>query len=302
MKPRLFWMCAFGNVAWLGDGLGGVHRAVREKGWDRCLREGPWDGQSPHHTVDSLLARHPFWYFDRGCGVYAGPEEYTAGYGANGKPGMCAVRGPREASPAVLTGMVAALRARNRLCRSRGGESIGYIGSPRALAAGVTTYSAADADNWFREYRQAEFDGVGLDVGGPLVGPYSTTQGGALKAASLPDCPAHVVANRCGAYGMKCWLEPWDRNEKTSRTHNGRFPLIAPLEWALDGEEGRAPGRMTPRTAQCEMLVVVDGALSKTGADYVAMTRRLVGLGYSVAVEPAWMTPAELDACVGLVR
>jgi hypothetical protein len=277
-KVRLFWYCSFANVSFLPD-HGGVFAPLVARGWNLSLRDGFWPGHSAHHTVDSLLARHPFLFADRTFGVYDKTQEFVVGTGANGEPGMCAVRGPRQAAPAVLTGYVTAWRLRTRKIRERGGESLCYMGPP----PWSETYSATAADNWFKEARQAEFDGIGLDVGGVLKAP----------------APAYVVANRCGNYGMKCWMEPPDSiNTATAALHNGRVPFVAMESWALDSER---LGRHRPSTMLSECMVILD-ASSGTGDAMVAKVLAWRDKGYSVAVEPSGLTPAQLDQVVAAFR
>jgi hypothetical protein len=272
---RLFWYVSFANSSFLPE-YGGVFAPIIAKGWNLSLRDGWWPGHSAHHTVDSLLARHPFIFVDRPFGVFAQADEYVVGYGEDGLPGMCGVRGPRQADPAVLTGWVTAWRLRNRRIKERGGESLCYIGCPPHQA---TTYTATAADNWFKEARQAEFDGIGLDVGGPLV----------------PPSPAHVVTNRCGNYGMKCWLEPTDRTAHgKTRMQHLRHPFICTETWAADSTRAE---RHVPSTMVQECMVILD-AQSGTGDALVAKALAWRDRGWSVALEPSSLTPAQLDAAV----
>jgi hypothetical protein len=275
-KCRLFWYMSFANTGHLPR-YGGVFAGIMEKGWNLALRDGWWPGHEQHQTVDSLLARHPFALVDRSFGVTA--TEFVVGYGANGQPGTCGVLGPTQADPAVLNGYVTAWRLRARRVKERKGELACYMGSPPYAA----TYSATSADNWFKIPRQAEFDGIALDVGAVLKQP----------------APAYVVANRAGNYGMKCWMEPPDAiNDATAHNHSGRFGMVCMEAWANDTI---ALGRHRPATLNAECMVILD-VQSGTPEERIAKAVQWRNRGWSVACDPSGFTPAQLDQVVGAFR
>lgn len=202
--------------------LCGFHDALREKGWDRAMREGLWGEPS---VDDVIEAGYPSLWVMWATGEWPrGSTIPRSGiYPPTGTAVQCTPRGPEHGALAesIVPGFWSAMAPRIARCHALGGRVFVNTGTPSVTSFGLSIS---------RERREAILDSwikPGVDAG---MGPRDAFVGDASGATSQKN-KTHGMhwAERCLFHNVGFVIEPHERiHPELYPWCNQRFGAVSP--------------------------------------------------------------------------